>query len=71
MSKRSKTRSETKPWKLVLWTAIAGLIFGLINFGEIAEDTLRASRNGLHWHKATGDIVLVKIDDESLRQVGR
>jgi EAL domain-containing protein (putative c-di-GMP-specific phosphodiesterase class I)/CHASE2 domain-containing sensor protein len=71
VSKRSKTRSETKPWKLVLWTALAGLIFGLINFGEIAEDTLRASRNGLHWHKASGDIVLVKVDDDSLRQVGR
>jgi CHASE2 domain-containing sensor protein len=59
------------PWKLLLWTAIAGLVFGLAAFGEIAEDTLRAGRNSLHWHKASGDIVLVKIDDEALRQVGR
>ena len=28
MSKREKTIAELKPWKLLLWTAIAGLIFG-------------------------------------------
>jgi EAL domain-containing protein (putative c-di-GMP-specific phosphodiesterase class I)/CHASE2 domain-containing sensor protein len=59
------------PWKLLLWTAVAGLIFGIIGFGEIAEDLLRAGRNSLHHHRASGDIVLVKIDDKSLRQVGR
>ena len=62
---------ELKPWKLLLWTALAGLIFGLIGFGEMAEDSLRVARNRLHMHKASGDIVLVKIDDESLREVGR
>jgi diguanylate cyclase len=71
VSKRSNKVAEAPPWKLLLWTAIAGLVFGLIGFGEVAEDWLRASRNGLHWHKASGDIVLVKIDNESLRQVGR
>src|ERR671916_2278644 len=71
MSWRHKLKPETASWKLLLWTAVAGLIFGLIGFGEIAEDTLRAGRNSLHWHKASGDIVLVKIDDNSLRQVGR
>ena len=62
---------ERKQWKLLLWTAFAGLIFGLIGFGEIGEGSLRALRNCLHWHKASGDIVLVKIDDESLRKIGR
>ena len=38
---------------------------------RVAEDWLRAGRNSLHWHKASGDIVLVKIDDASLREVGR
>jgi CHASE2 domain-containing sensor protein len=63
--------SRKSPLKLLLWTAIAGLFFGLISFGSIAEDLLRTSRNSLHWHKASGDVVLVKIDDPSLRQVGR
>ncbi|HEX5259602.1 MAG TPA: EAL domain-containing protein [Sphingomicrobium sp.] len=71
MSKRQKHIAEPPPWKLLLWAAIAGLIFGLIGFGHIAENVLRASRNGLHWHKASGDIVLVKIDDAALREVGR
>jgi EAL domain-containing protein (putative c-di-GMP-specific phosphodiesterase class I)/CHASE2 domain-containing sensor protein len=66
-----KSKSHGGPLKVLLWTALAGLIFGLLQFGEIAEDLLRSGRNSLHWHKASGDIVLVKIDDESLRQVGR
>ena len=71
MSKRPKAKTDKRPWKLLLWTAIAGLIFGLIQFGEIAEGTLRIGRNSLHWHNASGDIVLVKIDNQSLRKVGR
>jgi len=71
VSKRRNNVAEPKPWKLLLWTAVAGLVFGLIGFGEIAEDWLRVARNRVHWHKASGEIVLVKIDDESLRTVGR
>ncbi|HEY8433595.1 MAG TPA: EAL domain-containing protein [Sphingomicrobium sp.] len=70
MSKREKTIAELKPWKLLLWTAIAGLIFGLLGLGEVAEDYLRVARNGLHRHNASGDIVVIAIDDHSLRQVG-
>jgi len=69
--KRADRTVDASPWKLLLWTAVAGLIFGLIGFGEIAEDFLRVARNRLHWHKASGDIVLVKIDDQSLRDIGR
>ncbi|HET7816401.1 MAG TPA: EAL domain-containing protein [Sphingomicrobium sp.] len=50
---------------------MAGLVFGLVGFGEIAEDMLRAGRNSLHTHKASGDIVLVAIDDRSVQKVGR
>jgi len=68
---RDQKTSEWPPLKLLLWTAIAGLIFGLIGFGEIAEDWFRVARNKLHVHEASGDIVLVKIDEEALAQVGR
>ena len=71
MPKRQSPVLEEKQRKLLLWTAIAGLIFGLIGFGSIAEDVLRTGRDALRWHKASGQIVLVKIDDDSLRQVGR
>lgn len=70
MAKHAKTLKQAPNWKLILWTAVAGLVFGLLGVGQIAEDLLRASRNGLHKHRASGDIVLVLIDDRSLREVG-
>jgi EAL domain-containing protein (putative c-di-GMP-specific phosphodiesterase class I)/CHASE2 domain-containing sensor protein len=72
-SVRSRTEqgAQKSPLKLLLWTAIAGLVFGLIGAGGIVEDVLRTTRNSFHWHKASGDIVLVKIDDRALREVGR
>ena len=69
MSKRQKVSTETRPWKLLLWTAIVGLALGLL-FND-AESLLRTTRNSLHWHKASGDIVLIQIDNESIRKVGR
>jgi EAL domain-containing protein (putative c-di-GMP-specific phosphodiesterase class I)/CHASE2 domain-containing sensor protein len=69
--KRSKIRLDQKQSRLLLWTAVVGMIFGLIGFGHIGEIWLRTARNSLHWHKASGDIVIVKIDDASLREVGR
>ena len=69
MSKRPKMMTEGRPWKLLLWAAIAGLALGLIL--NDAEGWLRTARNALHWHKASGDIVLVKIDNQALRKVGR
>ena len=71
MSSRTHQGSEPSPSKLLLWVAIAGLIFGLIGFGELPEDVLRAGRNSLHPTRASGDIVFVSIDDRSLREVGR
>jgi EAL domain-containing protein (putative c-di-GMP-specific phosphodiesterase class I)/CHASE2 domain-containing sensor protein len=70
VSKRSEPKPQSSPWKLLLWTAVAGLIFGLIGFGEIAEDWLRVARNSFHKHKASGDIVLLMIDDKSLKEIG-
>ena len=70
MSKRSKVSTEARPWKLLLWTAIAGLIFGLINVAEYFEDALRVARNGLHEHDSSGQVVVIKVDDQSLRQYG-
>jgi EAL domain-containing protein (putative c-di-GMP-specific phosphodiesterase class I)/CHASE2 domain-containing sensor protein len=64
-------RIDRKPWRTLLWIVIAGLVFGVLGLGEIGDDVLRTGRNSLHWHKASGDIVVVKIDDDSLRAVGR
>ena len=58
-------------WRLLAWTAALGLLFGLIGFGEIAEDWLRVARNNAHPNQASGQIVIVGIDDKSLREIGR
>ncbi|MEO7276414.1 MAG: EAL domain-containing protein [Sphingomicrobium sp.] len=69
----ARDRTKLKPaqnWKLLLWVAIAGLLFGATGFGQLAEDALRAGRNGLHRQPASGDIALVLIDDKSLHELG-
>ncbi len=71
MHTRDRQGSEPKAWRPLLWIAVAGLIFGALGLGEIGEDVLRTARNSLHWHKASGDIVVVKVDNESVRSVGR
>ena len=53
-----------------MWTAVAGLIFGLIAGGEFFEGVLRTSRNNLHQHPASGQIVVIKVDDQALHQYG-
>ncbi len=71
MRTSDRARPDLRPWKTLLWIAVAGLVFGVLGIGEIGDDFLRTARNSLHWHKASGDLVVVKIDNESLRQVGR
>ena len=70
VSKRQQQIAEPAPWKLLLWTAVAGLIFGLLGAGEPGEDWLRVLRNSFHRHKASGDVVVLLIDDKSLHEVG-
>ncbi|GAA4720459.1 hypothetical protein GCM10023325_16950 [Sphingomonas lutea] len=67
-SREEKTAARSPSW-LLLWTALAGLIFGLIQFGEPLEDALRTLRNQTHSNRASGDIVIVKIDEASVREV--
>jgi EAL domain-containing protein (putative c-di-GMP-specific phosphodiesterase class I)/CHASE2 domain-containing sensor protein len=67
---RDHDRPDPKPWRLLLWAAAIGLLVALVGGGPL-EDALRVARNKTHMHKASGDIVLVKIDNESLQQIGR
>lgn len=47
------------------------MIFGLVGFGELLEDQMRTARNTVHPQSASGDIVLISIDDRALQKVGR
>ena len=70
-AKRATAATDAPRWRLLGWTAALGFLFGLIGFGEIAEDWLRVARNSTHTHQASGQIVLVEIDNKSLQQVSR
>jgi EAL domain-containing protein (putative c-di-GMP-specific phosphodiesterase class I)/CHASE2 domain-containing sensor protein len=70
VSKQSQQGLERKPWKLMLWTAVAGLVFGLLGVGAIVDDWLRVVRNNFHMHKASGQVVFVAIDDKALHELG-
>src|SRR5688572_26652029 len=61
---------KDKGLRLLLWPLVAAIIFGLIGFGEVLEDALRISRNAVRSEPVSGEIVLVEIDDSSLREVG-
>ncbi len=64
-----KVRGRWKQYprlRLFLWVAIVGFFFGVAEFGQPVEDALRSGRNIVHKHEASGDIVVVAIDDRSL-----
>ena len=70
MSKRGEQDLDRKQWRLLLWTVLAGLVFGLIGLGQLPEDYLRIARNSFHEHSASGDVVVITVDEAALRQVG-
>ena len=56
--------------KMLLWPMLIALLFGALGAGEEVDDFLRMARNKMIPKQASGEIVLVKIDDKSLREVG-
>jgi EAL domain-containing protein (putative c-di-GMP-specific phosphodiesterase class I)/CHASE2 domain-containing sensor protein len=57
--------------RILLWACLIGMIFGVIELGLPLEEFLRAQRNQLHPRDASGEIVLIAIDDRSLQEIGR
>ncbi|MCY7281214.1 MAG: EAL domain-containing protein [Sphingomonas bacterium] len=45
------------------------LLCGLADVGEPLEDVLRTARNAVHQQPVSGDIVLVEVDEKSLREI--
>ena len=63
------TESHRQRLMLLVWPLLLALLFGVVGFGEPLEDVLRTARNATHQHPVSGDIVLVKVDEKSLRQI--
>ena len=58
-------------WRLLAVSLLLALLFGAVSFGEPLEDALRVVRNNIAPVSASGEIVVVKIDEKSMREVGR
>ena len=71
LRRKSSERNEKKPTRLLAWAIILGFLFGVVGAGEYPEDRLRVVRNHINERPASGDIVLVGIDEKALREVGR
>ncbi|MDQ3139444.1 MAG: EAL domain-containing protein [Pseudomonadota bacterium] len=62
---------RTAKWRLrlLLWAGIVSLIFGAIGFGTPIENLMRDVRNKLHPDAPSGDVVVVAIDDKSIKKL--
>ena len=71
LRRKNRENREKHPARMLAWAVVLGLIFGLIGAGEYPEDRLRVVRNHINKHPASGQIVLVGVDEKSLREIGR
>jgi len=62
--------SARRPWRMLAIALLLALLFGLAGMGEPLEDGLRVARNRMLPVAASGDIVVLKIDDKSQREAG-
>ena len=70
-NRRNREPGAKRPARMLAWAVILGLLFGLVGAGEYPEDRLRVVRNHINERPASGDIVLVGIDEKSVREIGR
>ncbi len=68
------TRNSKRPASpmriLLIWTLVSGLLFGLAEFGDPLDDIFRIGRNKMREHNASGQVVVVGIDNLSQQDVG-
>jgi diguanylate cyclase len=66
-----RDRSGRWPARLMLWAVISSFVIGLVGFAQPLDDLMRDLRNGMRRQAASGDIVIVAIDDTSLEQMAK
>ncbi|WP_265529436.1 EAL domain-containing protein [Sphingomicrobium marinum] len=66
---KAKKRKNTHR-NFMLWTVVLGLVFGMLELGMPLEQLGQTSRDKILQKEVSGDIVLVGIDDQAVREVG-
>ena len=65
------TKAELGTWRLLGWSLLAAIVFGLLGVGFAGENLLRASRNKLAPLPPSGHYVFIGIDEKSVSELGR
>jgi EAL domain-containing protein (putative c-di-GMP-specific phosphodiesterase class I)/CHASE2 domain-containing sensor protein len=55
--------------RMLLWALAIGLLVGLAGLGEPLDGFMRSARNAVARHPASGQFVVIAIDDKSLQQL--
>ncbi len=66
-----KTVTPVRKLRMMVIVTFVGLLFGLLGLGEVLEDALRIDRIRMSDAKASGQVVLVGIDDKAQAEIGR
>ncbi|WP_446325639.1 EAL domain-containing protein [Blastomonas sp. CACIA14H2] len=68
------TRNSKRPASpmriLLIWTLVSALLFGVAEFGEPMDDIFRIARNKMREHNASGQVLVVGIDNLSQQELG-
>lgn len=71
LRRKDREPKAERPTRMLAWALVLGFLYGLVGGLEIDENLLRVARNHINQRDASGDIVLVAIDEKALREVGR
>ncbi|MFN3726220.1 MAG: EAL domain-containing protein [Allosphingosinicella sp.] len=66
-----RIRSGSFPLKALLAALLIGMLFGIADVGEPLENAMKLGRFKLRDHPASGEIVLVAVDDRSIAEHGQ
>jgi EAL domain-containing protein (putative c-di-GMP-specific phosphodiesterase class I)/CHASE2 domain-containing sensor protein len=65
---RSWIRRDSRR-RILLWTTLLALLTGVLDLGRPLEDYFLVGRNALRQHPASGEIVVVAVDDRTLAEL--
>jgi EAL domain-containing protein (putative c-di-GMP-specific phosphodiesterase class I)/CHASE2 domain-containing sensor protein len=71
LRRKERARKTERPKRILGWALVLGMLFGLVGAGEYPEDRLRVVRNHINERPVSGKVVLVGIDEKSVREIGR
>jgi EAL domain-containing protein (putative c-di-GMP-specific phosphodiesterase class I)/CHASE2 domain-containing sensor protein len=71
LGQNGRKGASSPRFRLIAWSLLVALIFGLTDLGGPIDDMMRTGRNVVQKRPASGDIVVIAIDDPSLAKLKR